>query len=253
MPSLADTQSWLRGEIAGPNSARPAPTLFGGRAPAARLVIYRRNYEASLRRALMAKFPATHWLLGDAIFARVAGDFASAHPPRKPSLAEYADDLPEFLGNHPAAAAVPYAASVALLDWHVGQVAVAADPPALPLSILASLPADSLPDLRLRLATGLRLLALSWPADDLLKLFLAESRPETLEFAPQSVWVEIRGSRGAFTIARQNAGTYRFRTMLAAHSSLGEAAQAAAADDPRFDPGAALGALFGDGVVVAVI
>jgi hypothetical protein len=89
--SLADTQAWLRCEISGGRPARLAPSLFGGRAPSSRLAIYRRNYEVSLLRALMAKFPATHWLLGDGIFAPVARDFAFAHPPRKPSLAEYAE------------------------------------------------------------------------------------------------------------------------------------------------------------------
>ncbi|MFO1185770.1 MAG: DNA-binding domain-containing protein [Bauldia sp.] len=250
--SLLETQSWLRAEIAG-RGDRPPPAIYGGRAPHDRLAIYRRNYAVSLLRALMAKFPATHWLLGDATFQAVAAAYVAAHPPRRPALAEYAADFPAFLAAAEEIAAVPYAADLATLDRSLAEVAIAADGPPLAIAALASLAPERLPDLRLRLMTGLRYAALAWPVDDLVRLFLAETRPERLEFEPQAVALEVQGARGVYRIDRLAAGPFAFRRALADGATLGAAAEAAFGADGAFDPGAALQALFADGLVAGLI
>lgn len=253
MPALAETQDWLRAAIGGSAAAAPPPGLYGGRAPQARLAIYRRNHAVSLLRALLAKFPATHWLLGDALFREAAGDFVRAHPPQSPSLAEYADGFPAFLAAHPALAAIPYAGDLATLDWHLGLVAVAADPPPVAIAALAALAAERLPDVRLRLMPGLRRAELAWPADDLLRLFLAEAAPDRIDFHPGRIFVELRGSRGAYSVGRLGEAEHRFQAALADGSSLGAAAEAALAGAADFDPGAAVAAAFDRGLVAAVI
>jgi hypothetical protein len=90
---------------------------------------------------------------------------------------------------------------------------------------------------------------MAWPVDELVQLRLAASAPEQLTFAPQQTWLELRGARGRFTLRRLGPGAFAFRARLCAGDGLGLAAETALGLEPSFDVGAALAALFAEGLV----
>jgi hypothetical protein len=61
---LAEVQSHFPNALIDCDVGQIAPILVGGREPEKHLAIHQRNYETSLVDALLAKFPATGWLIG---------------------------------------------------------------------------------------------------------------------------------------------------------------------------------------------
>jgi len=68
----------------------------------------------------------------------------------------------------------------------------------------------TLPDVRLTLQSGLRYLNASWPVENLLKLYLAETAPDQLELVPARVWIEVSGARGEFQLNRLDVASFTF-------------------------------------------
>jgi Putative DNA-binding domain len=250
--SLADIQLSMRNAVVAGNCASIAPLFVGGRAAERRLAIHRRHYQASLTKALLDKFPATVWLAGSAFVTEAVPIFISEHPPATPCIAEYGESLPSFLAKCRGADRTPYLQAFAELEWHIGHVAIAIDKPSVAIEELRPFPGDLLPDVALILQTGVRYLKASWPVDELLRIYLAEIHPERFEFAPAEVNLEIRGSRGEFSIGRLSAAEFIFRTAISLGRSIGESAEEALETDRSFDVGRALVSLFSSGLVSAV-
>src|SRR5262249_24093133 len=125
-----------------------------------------------------------------------AQEFVWQHPPATPCIAEYGEEFPRFLSTYLGGARVPYLCSFAELEWHLGQVAIAVDQPALALHAFSTVEINTLMDTSLMLQAGLRYLHASWPVDDLMKLYLTDTAPPEYRLAPTDVWLEVRGSRG---------------------------------------------------------
>ncbi len=252
MPSLVELQSQLRSAITGSDAPDLVSLLSGHGAPDRRLTIHRRHYETSLVNALLQKFPATAWLVGTPLLTDAALPFARAHPPTAPCIAEYGESFPTFLSILPEAAGFPYVRSFSELEWHLGQIAVALEEPAIALGDLASLDSDQLPDLTLQLQPGLRYLRSDWPIDDLMKVFLSDAAPNSFALTSTECRLELRGSRGAFNLSRLPPHDFAFRTSIAEGATVGKAAQAAIAVDATCDIAAAFSRLFSSGLVTAV-
>jgi hypothetical protein len=237
----------VTGDVAG-----LAPYLVGGRSGAARLAIHRRHYETSLVTALLGKFPATAWLVGTPFLTEAAARFVSAHPPTAPCIAEYGDRLPSFLSTCSGADRVPYLRGFAQLEWHLGQVAIAVDRPALTVGDLSRVDLDLLSEATLTLQPGLRYLEAPWPIDDLMKLYLTETAPDQWSMERAAVRLEVRGARGSFQINRLEAGEFAFRTNVLEGRPLADAVECGVESSAAFEPGPALAALVNDGFVTAV-
>jgi hypothetical protein len=252
VPSLAEIQTGIRRALVAGGDPPIAALLTGGRNPLKRIQIHRRHYETSLVTALLGKFPATVWLVGSPFVTEAARHYIREYPPRKPCIAEYGEAFPEFLLTRPAAERVPYLADFATLEWHIGQVSIEVDQPAVPVDQRSSVPAEALPDAGMTMQTGLRYLHGSWPVDELMRLFLTDSAPDSLEFKPAEVWIEIRGARGEFRINRLTQGEFTFRRSVLECLSMGEAAEAALDTDATFDPGAALVRVVTEGLITGI-
>jgi hypothetical protein len=253
MPSLAEAQRQLRKAIVEECADEALPLLVGGRDPAKRLAIHRRHFEASLTSALLDKFPATSWLIGSTATTEAARAFVHRHPPAAPCIAEYGAEFPQFLAQRVGAERIPYLCSFAELEWHLGHAAVAIDHPALAIDAFATIEADALVDLRLTLQPGLRYCAAAWPVDDLIKIYLSDAAPESHEFEPADVHLQICGARGEFRIERLDAASFTFRKALSERQTIGMAAEQALERDAKFDPGRALATLVAERRVVAMI
>lgn len=251
MPSLAELQLQMRCAVTGDNDG-VVSLLAGSRDPAKRLAIHRRHYETSLVDALVQRFPATAWLIGTTLLADVALAFARSHPPAEPCIAEYGQDFPRFLSAQAGTSTLPYLEGFSELEWHIGRVAVAVDAPPLQAAALSSFAAATLPDLTLTLQPGVRYLAPAWPVDELIRLFLSNSAPACFALDQQRIWLELRGTRGAFDFSRREPAEFSFRRAIAGGASVAVAAEAAFHADTAFDLTAAFTRMFADNLVIAV-
>jgi hypothetical protein len=252
VPAMVETQLRLRRALVGDDTAGVVPLLVGGRDPERRLAIHRRHYESSLVTAIRTKFPATAWLVGSRLLDEAARDFVQLHPPAAPCIAEYGEEFPGFLSSRLGVDRVPYLHPFAALEWHLGQVAVSVDQPALTLEVFSRVETSVLMDASLTLQTGLRYLHASWPVDGLMKLYLSEAAPSEYRLVPADVWLEMRGARGAFQINRLDAAEFVFRKGILNGQSIGTAAEHALDANAEFDVGRAFAMLVASGLVVAM-
>jgi hypothetical protein len=251
MSSLAETQHGIRQAVVRGDTTGLASQLVGGGDPLARLRIHQRHYEASLVTAVVGKFPATAWLVGEPFLMATARIFVHECPPKAPCIAEYGEDFPAFLANRPAAELLPYLRSFAELEWMIGAVSIAVEHPALETDALVSRDERVLPDVVLDLQPGLRYLRASWPVDDLMKLYLTNTAPNQFVFETEDVCLQIRGARGAFDIRRIAAGDFVFRHAISSGQSIGDAAERALDATGTFDPGRGLASLLSEGLITA--
>jgi hypothetical protein len=249
---LSETQQRLRDAVVLGDASRVADLLIGGEQAEGRLAIHQRHYHASLESALLTKFQATGWLVGTPFLQEVIRSFIRSHPPHAPCMAEYGDDFPQFIAAQPGAERVPYLLAFAELEWRLGQAAIAVDEPSIGLENLSQLAPENLQDATLRLQPGIHYLSTAWPIDDLIKLYLAETKPDQYPLAPAEVCIEVRGSRGTFQIDRLEATEFAFRSAIQGGRSIGDAAANALDIDARFDPGRALVRLVNQGHVTTV-
>ena len=252
MPPLADIQAEMRRALVFGETDGVVPILAGGGHFIRRLEIHQRQYVSSLVSALLGKFPATIWLVGERLVAAAARDHVRRFPPQAPCIAEYGEDFPRFLATHSGAERIPYLRRFAELEWHAGHVSIGADATFVSVEQLAAIPADVLPSVKLCLQSGARYLQAEWPVDELIKLYLTESAPDRLEFEPAHVWLEIRGSRGEFNITRLDAPEFAFRESLKRGLSITNAVENALAVDPAFEPDSALVTLLAGGLIAAI-
>ncbi len=253
MPSLAETQLLIRRAVVAGETASVAPLLVGGRDPERRLAIHQRHYESSLMAAIQTKFPATAWLVGTPFLDGAARQFVQQHAPAAPCIAEYGEEFPRFIGQRPGAACVPYLCSFAELEWHLGQVAISVDRPALDLGAFSTFEANTLMDTGLILQAGLRYLCASWPVDDLIQLYLTDTAPNEYRLAPAHVWLEVHGARGEFDINRLDAAEFVFREAILGGQAIGAAAACALDADAQFDIARAFATLIASGRVIGTI
>jgi hypothetical protein len=250
MQRLAEIQSHFRDTVVSGGNARVALALTGGRDPARRLAIHQRNYQSSLIEALWTKFPATGWLVGARRMTDVAARFVQECPPTAPCIAEFGGTFPDFLAAR--FRRLDYIRDFGRLEWCVGKAAIAVDETPLDAGIFSSIEADSLPDLVVSLQSGTHYLNANCPVDELLMLYLNDRAPNQLELVRCDLCIEICGARGEFQINRLEPGDFSFRQSLSTGLSIGVAAERALDVSGRFDPGRALAALLGSGLVTAM-
>jgi len=254
MLPLGEIQRRVRDAVLAGDAAPLVPMLAAGqRDVALRMAIHLRHYRTSLVGAVMARFPATAWLIGPARLEAAAVQFVQTSPPTAPCIAEYGGDFPASLGGTPIGAALPYLVSFATLDWQFGRLSVAVDAdPMAPARVVALTP-DELASSRLVAQDGSSYVRADWPIDELMALYLNDSAPEQLTLEPQPVWIEARGSRGAVRMSRLTEGNWVFRHAIAKGLSIGASAERAWQSDTAFDPGAALAEMFRESLVTGII
>jgi hypothetical protein len=249
---LDSLQSHFRDAVVQGNAAAIAPVLIGGRQPEKRLSVHQRNYETSLTDALLTKFPATGWLLGTTPLTESVTRFIKEHPPVAPCIAEYGEKFPEFLGNHAGFGNAPYIPEFAQLEWFVGKAAIAVDNTPLDNAALSDIEPEFLADAPITLQSGLYYLHATWPIDELMMIYLSGATPDRFAMEPKDTYIEIRGARGEFQLNRMEPAEFIFRKSLSEGHSLGDAAECALDQNHGFDPGRALAALVGSGLLTGI-
>ncbi|PND38307.1 hypothetical protein C1O66_12755 [Paucibacter aquatile] len=120
-------------------------------APAATAVYANTGLRAAIE-ALEANFLSVAQWLGGPWFWPAATAFARAHPPQEGRLFLYGDGFPEFLAALEHAQLARYTSDLAWVDWMCMRAHAAGDHLPLTATRLATLPADALPGLQLKVA-----------------------------------------------------------------------------------------------------
>lgn len=252
MPTLADTQQRVRRAVVHGDCQNIGLSLVGSSSPEKRLAIHQRHYEASLLDALLGKFPATAWLIGSELVIEAARAFIRTNPPTAPCIAEYGADYPQFLATCPGAEQIPYLFGFSQLEWHLGQVSVAVDAPSVSIDVLSRIDRSLLVDVKLAMQPCVRYLKTSWPVDTLMLLFLSDSPPQLCNFTVAETRLEVRGSRGDFSMKRLSSAEFEFRRAVTSGRTVGIAAELALQCDPDFDLTVAFSSIFSERLVVSV-
>ena len=177
-PSLVALQAAMRASLLGADPTAILGHVVEDRvAPAERFACYANNVAAGLVEVLEAAFPATSRLAGGQNFRFAASRFARAHPPAEPRLLAYGADFPAWLAAFKPAAAQPWLAEVARLEWARNEALFAADATPLRPEALAGVAPEAVPGLRFTLHPSLRLLRSDYPVHD---LWLGERPPAEL-------------------------------------------------------------------------
>jgi hypothetical protein len=246
----ADLQAQIAAAMLTDATPHCAPQLVGGGEPMRRFAIHTRHYAASVARAIVDRFVATVWLVGSEPIVREAAAFVRHYPPTTPCMAEYGDGFPAFLESRHDHRLPPYVGQFATLDWHLGHLAIAADAPAM-TSLSGRDPAQ-VAESRIVLQGGLAHVSVDWSLDELASFFLSGEAPDSYALRQESVWLELRGSRGELSMRRLAHGEFVFRRTLRHGVTLADAAAAALDVDAAFSPGDAVTRLFAEGLVTGI-
>src|SRR2546428_11355796 len=152
MPSLRELQQGFADAVLAPPRTAPDFAIARSAHTAERIEIYRNAVFENYRNALRASFPVVLRLVGEPFFNAAVDAFAHECPSVSGALTVYGDAFGDFLAGYPHAAALPYLADVARLEWAVDEAQRAADSVAAPDEVLAALAAtvpERLPMLRL--------------------------------------------------------------------------------------------------------
>ncbi|HUP28725.1 MAG TPA: DNA-binding domain-containing protein [Usitatibacter sp.] len=211
------------------------------------LEVYRRGVLENRIGALGAAYPVVRRLVGESFFREAAARYARAHPSISGDLNEFGDRMAAFLAAYPHAAALPYLADVARLEWAVHESLRAEDGVPVDFAGLAGRDPDHYAALRFALAPSVRCIA-SLHAIHALWCANQPGRDGTAcHDVPERVLVWRRA--GAVEMRVLDAGEWEFLDAVARGETLG-ACHEHFGDDLRFAGMLARHAL--DGVLGAV-
>lgn len=221
-----------------------------GLTPAARVQVYWNHVFSSLTETLETTYPVVCRLVDRRFFGFAADRFIRSHPPAGPCLFEYGATLPDFLTSFPPCAGHPYLADVARLEWAMNTALHAEDAAPVAPAMLATVPADDVGRLSLRLDPSAAWLRSPWPVDRIWRANQAGADPDaSVDLAVGGVMLEIRRQDDVVSLRRLESAEFAFRAALGQGSTLEMAAAAALAGDAAFDLTTALRALLDEALL----
>lgn len=254
MLMLRDLQTVLRRALLeedfGASYALGAEIADGDFPARERLAVHRNNIFASLTDALRETFPVTCRLVDERFFSYAAHEFIAAHPPRRPSLAEYGGAFPDFLAGFPPCRDLFYLEDVARIEWLMNVAAHATDSEAVPADCLAGVESQDATHLVFTLHPSYGYFFSRWPVDRIWRANRPGACEESvIDLASGGVHLEVSRRNGDVVFRALDPATFTFRQALSKRSPLGEAIEQTFAIDPDFAVGAGLAALFEQGAV----
>src|SRR5260370_12982563 len=148
-----------------------------------RFAVYRNNVVAGLTETLKDAFPAVHRIVGTDFFRAMARAYVMVEPPRSPIMLDYGAGFPDFIRQFDPAAGLPYLADVARIEraWTEAYHTPEASP--IDLAVLAAIPPERLPEIRLRLHPSIRLVWSQYPALTIWQMNVWDAVPPPLNMA----------------------------------------------------------------------
>ena len=122
-----------------------------------RLGIYRNAYSSRLRDVIDIDHPITGTYLGDELFELMVNQYIQQHPSNGTSLRHFANNLPDFLGQHPPFNDNLQISELARFERILLSSFDAADANRISLPQLSSLPADAWPTMTINFHPSVQL------------------------------------------------------------------------------------------------
>lgn len=238
MPSLAERQHVFARAIL--DVTLPVPMGLAGPVGSVgdeRFAVYRNNVAVGLIEALRSSFPVVERLVGAEFFTAMAREHALQSPPSSAVLLEYGSGFPDFIARFEPAAALPYLADVARLEWYWLEAYHAAEAVPVAIADLHGIARDRLPTLRLKLHPSARVLRLEHPA---LRIWRAHQEADE----PGLMELELDGAHEAVLVVRPrllveaielSAGAVAFLDSVRADRTVSDAAMSALDAQPDLD------------------
>jgi hypothetical protein len=253
---MSHQQAFAEGLLAAHDACPPGLSAWNHSDPGRRFAIYRNNVMVSLIDALADTYPVTRTLVGEECFRGMAGRFARTNPPRSPVMAHYGAGFAEFVGGLPSTAALPYLADLARLEMLRVEAFHAADAAAVADDDIARLLGDPehLPAARFTLHPSLRLLISPYAVASLWAAHQADDVDAALAMLDWTVAESALVMRTGLDVGihRVSADAALFIGHLQEGFGLGIAAERAQAQEPAFDPTAALKLLLHGGALIRI-
>jgi uncharacterized protein len=243
MPLLPDLQREFASALQHVGHAAAAAAMFRGppQRALARLAVYRGNVHANCAKALASAYPVIRKILGEDFFEAVGREYARAIPSRSGDLNLYGAELGDFVASFPHTEDLPYLPGVARMEWLVHRAHFAQDSPAFDPSPLASLHAERLASLRLRLSAPCTLLESRWPLARIWTIHQDDYDGPfeiDLDAGPDRLLVYRAGWRAR--VLSLAPGDFSFLAAAAHGATLGSALEAGVAAERSFDPSTTL-------------
>lgn len=233
MPSLLEAQSQFASELLG----------GGG---AAGMAVYRANVYGNWTGALAAAYPIMRKIVGGEFFQGLARAYADAHPSASGDLNEYGARMAEFVASFRHTQDLPYLPDVARMEWLAHLAYYAADRQEFRAAHI-----DDAESLSPRLAPACALLESPWPLGRIWTVHQDDYEGEiAVDLGAGPDRVLIHRPRWRVQARSLAAGDHVFLTAVRSGLSLGEALEAALAEDPDFDPSSALARWVDAGVLI---
>lgn len=124
--------------------------------------VYRNNYRGNLHDTLANAYPVIRQLVGNDFFRMLAKRFIERHPSRSGNLHRYGSEM-AFLSRFENTRHLAYLPDMARLEWAYHSAYFSENVPPFDLSRLATVAAESYPDLRWRLHPSCTLLDSAYP------------------------------------------------------------------------------------------
>jgi hypothetical protein len=245
------TQKEFAAALLQENAAPAGLTTARGAPDPRRFAVYRNNVMAGLTRALEQRFPVTVRLVGQEFFRGMAKGFIAGSRPRSPLLAEYGDDFPDFIEGFEAAATVPYLADIARLEAAWSNAYHAAEAAPVDLGALAGIGAEALATVRLMRHPAAALVGSAYPVGSIWAAHQGEVLEPVVRSGAESVLIVRPGAEVSVHVPPPC--DVPFAAAVLDGAPLGEAAEAALAEDAGFDFGSALVGLVGLGAFSGVV
>jgi len=118
--------------------------------------VYEHAYGARLAEVLAADYEKLAQALGEEAFLALAAAYVAARPSMDPNARYFGRHMPAFLAETAPWAERPWLAELAALEWAMGEVFQAEDPPRLAIEAMAALHPHDWPSLRFDLPTDIR-------------------------------------------------------------------------------------------------
>ena len=240
MLSLAERQAQFAAALLDP--ALPAPVGCPER-----FAVYRNNVAVGLIEALRAGFPVVDRLVGAEFFAAMARRHALQRLPASPVLLAYGGDFPAFVAAFEPAAALPYLADVARLEWLWLEAYHAAEAEPLALEDLRRVPVEQLPELRLSLHPSVRFAQFAHPALTIWRAHQQADEPGPIELGTGIERVLLVRPQAEVQALAISASAFAFLEVVRDGGTIADAVEAALAAEPACAIAELLSILFGAG------
>jgi hypothetical protein len=207
------------------------------------MTVYRANVFGNWSQALAGAYPIVRKIVGEEFFEGMTREYARAHPSTSGDLNEYGAQLAEFVTGFPHTQDLPYLPDVARMEWLAHRAYYAADPGPLELGAVDG-------HSRLRLTPACALLASGWPLGRIWTVHQDDYEGEIdVDLASGPDRILVHRPRWRCLVRSLASGDYRFLLSAARGEALGDALEAATAEDRDFQPSLALAGWVDAGVI----